>query len=118
MTAPPIRPAAFAAMLLRALEASDGRRKKRKRNTAPDSLGMAMKRALLEGATTSDPDPDEFEGFLLERALPEGGGALAMAREIFEEWRLAAASPELRAWLEEGAPSDDAQGEGGGADRR
>ncbi len=114
----PMRPAAFATMLLRALEASDGRRKKRKRNTAPDSLGMAMKRALLEAAAGSDPAPDEFEGFLLERALPEGGGALAMAREIFEEWRLAAASPALRSWLEEGAPSDDAAEGDGGGERR
>jgi hypothetical protein len=116
---PPIRPAQFAVMLLGALQASDGRRKKRKRNTTPDSLGMAMKRALLEAATAADPAPDEFEGFLLERALPEGGGALAMAREIFDEWRLAQAEPALLTWLEEGAPSDDAEAEGGGGvDRR
>ena len=31
----------------------------------------------------------------------------AMARDILDEWRLAAAAPAFRAWLEAGAPSED-----------
>ena len=30
-----------------------------------------------------------------------------MARDILTEWRLAAASPAFRDWLEAGAPSED-----------
>jgi hypothetical protein len=30
-----------------------------------------------------------------------------MARDILTEWRLAAASPAFRHWLEAGAPSED-----------
>src|SRR5262249_37403074 len=104
------RPAAFCAMLLRALAASEGRRGKRKRSTTADALGLAMKRDLLERMAEIDPEGADFEGALLSEALPRGGGALAMAREIFEEYRLAQASPAFRAWLEGGAPSDDAGG--------
>ena len=34
----------------------------------------------------------------------------AMAREIGEEWKLFQCSPALARWLEQGAPSDDAEG--------
>jgi len=104
----PLRPANFARLLLGALEVSDGRRKKRKRTTTPDSLGMAQKRALLDRTIEADPNPSDFEALLCESALA-GGGALAMAREIFDEWRLAQESPAFRAWLESGTPSDDAE---------
>jgi len=33
--------------------------------------------------------------------------ARAMARAVFDDWRLANASGEFRRWLEQGAPSDD-----------
>jgi hypothetical protein len=32
-----------------------------------------------------------------------------MAQEVFAEWRLADASGPFREWLDQGAPSDDAQ---------
>jgi hypothetical protein len=103
--------------LLAALGASDGRRKRRQRDTTPDALGMAIKRGLLESAVRADPDPGRFEQWLLEQCLAapptEGVGAYrAMALEIAAEWRLAAASPDFRSWLERGAPSDDAAGAG------
>jgi hypothetical protein len=90
---------------------SDGRRRRRKRNTTPDSIGMSIKRELLEGAVEGDPDPEDFEGWLLARCegSPAGSGAArAMAMSVLEEWRLAQASAAFRSWLANGAPSEDA----------
>ena len=98
--------------LLAALDASEGRRRRRKRDTTPDSVGMAIKRRLLEETLRDDPDPGAFEGWLLERCLgadEPSGPVEAMAREIFAEWKLAGESGEFRSWLLEGAPSDDAR---------
>lgn len=96
--------------LLAALDASDGRRRRRKRDTTPDAIGLSLKRELLTEAVHDDPDPDGFETWLEARCtVIEGAGPIrAMARSILEEWRLAAASPGFREWLERGAPSDDA----------
>ena len=105
------RPAEICGRLLAALDASEGRRQRRKRDTTPDSLGMAIKRRLLEETVRDDPDPDDYEGWLLERCLrSEGpsGPVRAMAREIFAEWELARESTAFRNWLLQGAPSDDA----------
>lgn len=106
------RPAHLCRELLAALDASDGRRKKRKRDTTPDAIGMEIKRGLLEGAVADDPEPDTFEAWLLARCLAAAptvsvGAARAMALDILTEWRLAEASPTFRSWLEHGAPSDD-----------
>jgi hypothetical protein len=107
------RPADLCRELLTALEASEGRRRRRKRDTTPDAIGLGIKRALLERAISDDPGSDAFEGWLLERCL-EGaatvsvGAVRAMALEILAEWRLVAADPAFRAWLEQGAPSADA----------
>lgn len=104
-----MRPADFAHGLLQALESSEGRRRQRKRDQTPDALGLAIKRALLERAVADDPDPDAFEGWLVEQCLaaPSEGGTRAMALQIFDEWRLAARSPAFTAWLAGGAVSDD-----------
>jgi hypothetical protein len=106
------RPADFCRGLLEALQASEGRRRRRHRDTTPDALGMAIKRVLLERAVAEDPAPEAFEGWLMQRcaeAAPDvsPGAVHAMALEIFREWRLAAASPAFAAWLAEGAPSGD-----------
>jgi len=69
----PFRPAAICRPLLAALDASEGRRRQRKRNTSPDSIGMVIKRRLLEETVWDDPDPDAFEGWLLERSLSSAG---------------------------------------------
>jgi len=100
--------------LLTALDASEGRRKRRKRDTTPDAIGLAVKRDLLERAVAADPDPDGFEAWLLEQcraAGPAEGGVRAMALSIFEEWRLARDAVSFRSWLAQGAPSDDARRE-------
>jgi hypothetical protein len=106
-----MRPAEICSRLLAALDASEGRRRRRKRNTTPDSIGMAIKRAILEETVRHDPDPDAYEGWLLERCLtPDGpsGPMRAMAFDILSDWRLAQTSVVFRSWLEQGAPSDDA----------
>jgi hypothetical protein len=107
------RPREVCAGLLAAVDASEGRRKKRKRDTTADAIGLGIKRALLEAAVAEDPEPETFEAWLLERCLDaprEGsaGGTRAMALEILAEWRLAVAAPAFVDWLARGAPSDDA----------
>ncbi|MGH2532263.1 MAG: hypothetical protein ACRDJW_08125 [Thermomicrobiales bacterium] len=104
------RPGPICRQLLAAMEGSEGRRKRRKRNTTPDAIGMEIKRALLARATEDDPEPDDFEAWLLEQCLAAGplaGATRAMAMEVRDEWRTAVASTDFRAWLAEGAPSED-----------
>ena len=106
-----MRPAEICSRLLGALDASEGRRRRRKRSTTPDSIGMALKRTILEDTVRHDPDPDAYEGWLLERCLThEGpsGSMRAMALDVLSDWRLAQTSVVFRSWLEQGAPSDDA----------
>jgi len=108
---PPTRPSEVCRELLAALEASEGRRQRRKRDTTPDAIGLAIKRGLLEQAVAADPAPEEFEAWLQEQCFAAGpgeGGVRAMALSIFEEWRLAHDADSFRAWLARGAPSDDA----------
>lgn len=107
------RPSDVCRALLAALEASEGRRRNRKRDQTADAFGLAVKRDLLQRAIDEDPPPDAFEEWLLNYPLtcnaPESvGPAFAMARAVFEEWRLAHTLGEFRLWLEQGAPSDDA----------
>ncbi len=111
MNATRLRPAVVCAALLEALDASEGRRRRRKRDTTPDAIGMSLKRQLLVQSTEADPDPEAFEAWLLERCLTGAAdvpiGALrAMAREVLAEWQFAAASADFREWLAAGAPSD------------
>ena len=109
-----MRPADVCRALLAALDASDGRRRQRKRDQTPDAFGLAVKRDLLQRAVEDDPHPGAFEEWLLNYPYtcnaPElAGPAFAMARAVFEEWRLAHSLGEFRRWLEEGAPSADAR---------
>jgi hypothetical protein len=107
-----LRPAQVCAQLIQATEASEGRRKRRKRNTTPDSLGMEVKRELMEAAIAADPDPETFEEWLYQQVLlagPLSGATRAMAMQIHDEWQFAVASTGFRDWLAEGAPSDDSR---------
>ena len=109
------RPSQICGELLAALEASEGRRRRRKRDTTPDAIGLTMKRELLERVVAADPEPDEFEAWLHKQCLAAGGGeggVRAMALSIFEEWRLAQQADSFREWLARGAPSDDASPDG------
>ena len=108
-----LRPADVCKALLVALEASEGRRRKRKRDQTPDAFGLAIKRDLLQRAVEEDPRPEAFEEWLLNYPLTCKtrelvGPTFAMARAVFEEWCLAHQLGEFRLWLEQGAPSDDA----------
>jgi len=107
-----LRPALVCRALLAALEASEGRRRRRKRDTTPDAIGMSLKRWLLARASEADPEPDVFEVWLLDLCLTGSqnasmGALRAMARDIVAEWRLAAVSADFHTWLIAGAPSDD-----------
>jgi hypothetical protein len=105
-----MRPAEVCSLLLAALNASEGRRRRRKRDTTPDSIGMGIKRTILEETVRDNPDPEAYEGWLLQRCLTPGGpsGSIrAMALEVLSDWQLAQSSGEFRSWLTQGAPSDD-----------
>jgi hypothetical protein len=109
------RPRDVCRELLAALDGSEGRRKRRQRDTTPDAIGLAIKRGLLERAIAADPAPEDFEVWLQEQCLAAGGsegGVRAMALSIFEEWRLAHEAASFRDWLARGAPSDDASDQG------
>jgi len=108
----PLRPSALCTCLLRAMDASEGRRRRRQRDTTPDSIGFAMRRRLLDGVVAADPEAHGFEAFLISwgEGEPASGPARAIALEVFEEWRLARSSPAFLRWLAAGAPSDDALG--------
>jgi hypothetical protein len=108
-----LRPAEVCKTLIAALEASEGRRRRRKRDQTPDAIGLAIRRELLERAVQDDPSADAFEGWLLTYSLSSNGSAslgpvAAMARTVLEEWRLAHHMSEFKVWLERGAPSEDA----------
>jgi hypothetical protein len=104
-----LRPATVCGQLLAALEASEGRRRRRKRNTTPDAIGLEMRRDLLEAAVRDDPPADGFEEWLLARcaAAAASGPVRATAAALLNEWRLALADGAFRSWLAQGAPSDD-----------
>lgn len=106
----PLRPGPFCAYLLQALDASHGRTKRRKRDQTADTIGLGIKRDLLERAAAEDPEPDEFEAWLMMQAMaaPASGPIRAMCAEIFDEYRLARAQPRFSEWLAAGAPSEDA----------
>src|SRR5215210_116054 len=106
-----MRPAEICSRLLAALDASEGRRRRRKRNTTPDSIGMAIKRSILEETVRQDPDPDAYEGWLLGHCLAPGGPSgpiRAIALDVLADWQLARTSKVFRSWLDQGAPSEDA----------
>jgi hypothetical protein len=107
------RPGATCAALLAALDASEGRSQRRKRDQTPDRIGLDIRRDLLTRAVRDDPEPAGFEGWLLERCLaaeggPSVGAVRAIALDVLHEWRLACRSESFDAWLARGAPSDDA----------
>ncbi len=113
---PSLRPAEVCKALLAALEASEGRNQKRKRDQKPDTIGLSIKRSLLVRAVEEDPKAEAFEEWLLN--YPEkcatavsSGAVAAMARSVLEEWRLAHSMGAFRLWLERGAPSDDSEQE-------
>jgi hypothetical protein len=115
-----LRPGAFCQQLLKALDASEGRTKRRKRDQTPDTIGLEIKRTLLSRAAESDPGPDAFEGWLMAEAFATSasGGVRAMCATILEDYRLASVDATFHSWLEEGAHSADAEDSAEGAHSR
>lgn len=106
-----LQPAQFCGYLLQAIEASEGRRKRRRRDTTPDALGLQLKRDLLGLAIEQQPAPEDFEGWLLRQVLaaPASGPVQALCTEILAEYRIAADDEGFALWLAAGAPSADAE---------
>jgi len=105
-----LTPAELCRGLLGALDASEGRRRRRVRNTNADSIGLGIQREILEAALRDEPAPDEFEAWLLNRCLAEGvadGAQRAMALFIWDQWQLALRAPDVQAWIVAGGHSDD-----------
>ena len=110
MTGAGPRPADFARRVVAAVDASEGRRRRRKRNTEPDKIGLEIKRDLLARAAEADPEPEGFEAWLLAQALSAeaSGPVRALCAEILDEYRLARDDATFATWLAAGAPSADA----------
>jgi hypothetical protein len=111
-------PARVCSALLAALEAADGRRRLRKRDQTPDRIGLQAKRALLHQVVIDDPQPADFEAWLMcyaggQPTQPDRAATWSMARAVLDEWRLAHEMQAFARWLDEGAPSADAQGSAG-----
>jgi hypothetical protein len=109
---PELNPAEVCRGLLAALDASEGRRQRRKRDTRPDAIGLSLKRELLARATAMAPPAHEFGAWLLGQTLaPDAdaprGAIRAMALDILAEYRLALSSRAFRDWLRAGCPSED-----------
>jgi hypothetical protein len=106
-----LTPAFVCRALLQAIEAAEGQTRRRKRDQAPDRLGLAAKRAILERAVQEAPAAADFEGWLVAQILASDapGAARAMCEEIFLDYRMALSQPAMAHWLEHGAPSDDAE---------
>lgn len=107
---PLLRPGEFCRWALKAQEAADGQRRRRKRDQRPDQIGLGIKAGLLARAAEEDPEPEAFESWLLSQviAAPAGGPLRAVSLQILDEYRFATLDVALAEWLRAGAPSDDA----------
>lgn len=95
----PIRPRDLATLLL---ASGDVLPRQRARDQQADIAGLDLKRRLLEAIVEHDPEPDEFEGMLLElvdQFGPPTGPTRSVAISLYEEWQTACRSPEWLALL-------------------
>ncbi|HLY65478.1 MAG TPA: type III secretion fhipep protein [Chloroflexota bacterium] len=97
-----VRPAQVCEWLLTSIEVAEGQRKRRARNTTPDNIGLNLKLDLLKRCVAGDPEPDAFEGWLLQRSLDSdqpSGPVRAICADILFEWQTALNDPFYRDWL-------------------
>jgi hypothetical protein len=104
--APSFTPGQFCRLALHALDHTEARSRRRKRDQTPDAYGLGIKRDLLRRGAEADPPAEHFEAWLLEQALetPVSGPVRAMCVEILQEYRAAHTIPGLGEWLLSGAP--------------
>lgn len=89
----PLRPGDFARLLL---ASGDLAPRKRARDQQADLAGLALKRRVLDALAARDPEPDDLEAALLaiiDEVGPPTGPTRAIAMALFEEWRIATATP-------------------------
>jgi hypothetical protein len=106
----PLRPRAFAQLLL---ASRDLRPRKRARDQRADVAGLDLKRCVLQSLADGDPEPDEMEATLLsivEEIGPPTGPTRAIAASIYDEWQAACVSPEWVTLLLNEAIGDDKPG--------
>jgi hypothetical protein len=106
-----VRPAQVCEWLLTSIEVAEGRRKRRPRNTTPDNIGLNLKLDLLRACIAADPEPANFEGWLLAESTKPGqasGPLRAVCTDILFEWQTALGDPYYRDWLLAG-PEDEAE---------
>lgn len=105
MSEAPLRPAEFAQLAHASIAASESRRRRRQRDTEPDRVGLEMKLDLLAAIEAADPDPEEFERFLLEYALQPGrpsGPVRGVCSDLWLEWETVVSTPAYADWLRAG----------------
>ncbi|HEY8693071.1 MAG TPA: type III secretion fhipep protein [Chloroflexota bacterium] len=108
-----MRPAQVCEWLLTSIDVAEGRRKRRPRNTTPDNIGLSLKLEVLRECIAADPEPEQFEGWLLQAAMKPGqasGPIRAVCSDILFEWQTALADPYYRDWLlagPDGEPPED-----------
>ena len=108
------RPAQVCELLLTSIEVAEGRRKRRPCNTTPDNIGLNLKLDVLHKAIEADPEPDQFEAWLLQVSLQPGqpsGPIRAVCSDVLFEWQATLNDPYYRDWLlagpEEEAPPEE-----------
>jgi len=97
----------------RALEASEGQRRKRKRDQTPDAFGAcgqagALATGQLKTIRGRNHSKNGCSTILDLQGAGIGRPTFAMARAVFEEWRLAHALESSGSGSSREAPSDDA----------
>ena len=106
----PIRPRDLALLLL---ASGDLLPRQRARDQQADRAGMLLKRRVLDRLAEFDPEPAELEAALVrivDELGPPTGPTRAVAVSVFEEWQVAAVSPEWVAHLLGEATRGSAEG--------
>ena len=106
----PLRPRAFAELLL---ASRDLRPRKRARDQRADVAGLDLKRRVLQGLADRDPEPADVQATLLgivEEMGPPTGPTRAIAVSIYDEWQAACVSPEWVTLLLNEAIGDEKPG--------
>ncbi|OAI54498.1 hypothetical protein AYO44_14865 [Planctomycetaceae bacterium SCGC AG-212-F19] len=107
-----MRPRDLALLLLASEEL---RPRKRMRSQHPDTMGMELKRRLLERIADIDPDADNLEptlARLIDELGPAPGPIRALAIGFRDDWRGLASNPDWLEQLREEAAREG--GDGGG----